>query len=80
MIIYDLDIYDLEMPRMNGFELLSHIRQNPALAKKPVVILTCRSSEKYRQLAQEFGATAYLTKPYLEHEFLATVESLANCN
>ncbi|WP_413172246.1 response regulator [Anabaena azotica] len=71
-------ISDLEMPRMNGFELLSHIRQNPALAKKPVVILTSRSSEKHRQLAQELGATAYLTKPYLEHEFLATVESLAN--
>lgn len=71
-------ISDLEMPRMNGFELLSHIRQNPALANKPVVILTSRSSEKHRQLAQELGATAYLTKPYLEHEFLATVESLAN--
>lgn len=73
-------IYDLEMPGMNGFELLSHIRQNPALAKKPLVILTGRSSEKYRQLAQELGATAYFTKPYLEHGFLATIESLANCN
>ncbi|AFZ58585.1 hybrid sensor histidine kinase/response regulator [Anabaena cylindrica FACHB-243] len=73
-------ISDLEMPRMNGFELLSHIRQNPDLAKKPVVILTSRSSEKHRQLAQELGATAYFTKPYLEHEFLSTVDTLANRN
>jgi chemotaxis family two-component system sensor histidine kinase/response regulator PixL len=71
-------ISDLEMPRMNGFEFLSHIRQDPKLADKPVVILTSRSTEKHRQLAQALGATAYITKPYLEHEFLATVESLTN--
>ena len=71
-------ISDLEMPKMNGFELLSHIRQNPDFAKKPVVILTSRSAQKHRQLAYELGANSYLTKPYLEHEFLATVESLAN--
>ncbi|MFM6136380.1 MAG: response regulator, partial [Sphaerospermopsis kisseleviana] len=71
-------ISDLEMPRMNGFELLSHIRQHPEWSQKPVMILTSRSSEKHRQLAQELGATAYFTKPYLEHELLSTVESLAN--
>jgi chemotaxis family two-component system sensor histidine kinase/response regulator PixL len=70
-------ISDLEMPRMNGFELLSHIRQNPDFAKKPV---TSRSADKHRQLAYELGANSYLTKPYLEHEFLATVEILANGN
>ncbi|MTJ09746.1 hybrid sensor histidine kinase/response regulator [Anabaena sp. UHCC 0204] len=73
-------ISDLEMPRMNGFELLSHIRQNPDFAKKPVVVLTSRSAEKHRQLAYELGANSYLTKPYLEHEFLSTVDSLANKN
>ena len=71
-------ISDLEMPLMNGFEFLSNIRQNPNLANKPVVILTSRSTEKHRQLAQELGAKAYLTKPYLEHEFLSTVAGLIN--
>ena len=71
-------ISDLEMPKMNGFELLSHIRQNPDFAKKPVMVLTSRSADKHRQLAYELGANSYLTKPYLEHEFLSTVESLAN--
>ncbi|BAZ07352.1 hybrid sensor histidine kinase/response regulator [Calothrix sp. NIES-3974] len=71
-----LVISDLEMPRMNGFELLSHVRQNPSIKDKPIVILTSRSAEKHRQLASALGATAYLTKPYLEHEFLATVEGI----
>ncbi|MBW4616199.1 MAG: hybrid sensor histidine kinase/response regulator [Desmonostoc vinosum HA7617-LM4] len=71
-------ISDLEMPRMNGFELLSHLRQNPDLTTTPVVVLTSRSAEKHRQLAKELGATAYLTKPYLEKEFLSTIESLVN--
>lgn len=68
------------MPRMNGFELLSNFRQYPNLAKIPVVILTSRSAEKHRQLAQELGAKAYLTKPYLEHEFLSKIKSLINSN
>ncbi len=69
-------ISDLEMPRMNGFELLSNIRKDPKLLKKPVVVLTSRSAEKHRQLAQELGANAYLTKPYLENDFLSTIEAV----
>jgi chemotaxis family two-component system sensor histidine kinase/response regulator PixL len=71
-------ISDLEMPRMNGFELLGNLRQNPNFADIPIVILTSRSAEKHRQLAQELGANAYLTKPYLEHEFLSVVNSLVS--
>jgi two-component system, chemotaxis family, sensor histidine kinase and response regulator PixL len=73
-------VSDLEMPRMNGFELLGNFRQYPKLAKIPVVILTSRSSEKHRQLAQELGAKAYLTKPYLENEFVSTIKGLINSN
>ncbi|WP_373528282.1 response regulator [Nostoc sp.] len=73
-------VSDLEMPRMNGFELLSNFRQYTNLAKIPVVILTSRSAEKHRQLAQELGAKAYLTKPYLEHEFLSTINDLIDSN
>ncbi|ALF53264.1 chemotaxis protein CheY [Nostoc piscinale CENA21] len=69
-------ISDLEMPRMNGFELLTNVQQIPNLAKIPVVILSSRSADKHRQLAKELGARAYLTKPYLEQEFLSTISSL----
>ncbi|MDZ7957801.1 MAG: response regulator [Aulosira sp. DedQUE10] len=73
-----LVISDLEMPRMNGFELLSNVRQNPTLADLPIVILTSRSAEKHRQLAQALGATAYLNKPYLEETLISIVEDLTN--
>ncbi|MGB6301745.1 MAG: response regulator, partial [Rivularia sp. (in: cyanobacteria)] len=76
----DLVISDLEMPRMNGFELLSNLRQSPDLANVPVVVLTSRSAEKHRQLAEALGANAYLTKPYLEHEFLSQVEKWVTVN
>ncbi|MEB3217169.1 MAG: hybrid sensor histidine kinase/response regulator [Nostocales cyanobacterium 94392] len=76
----DLVISDLEMPRMNGFELLSNLRQNSDLVNLPVVVLTSRSAEKHRQLAEALGANAYLTKPYLEHEFLSKVEELVMSN
>ncbi|MBD2163256.1 response regulator [Calothrix membranacea FACHB-236] len=71
-------ISDLEMPRMNGFELLSNVRQSPNLADLPIVILTSRSAEKHRQLAQALGATAYLTKPYLEESLISLVEDLSS--
>lgn len=73
-----LVISDLEMPRMNGFELLNNVRQNQNLASKPILILTSRSADKHRQLAQALGASAYLTKPYLEHEFLSIIKNLMN--
>jgi len=69
-------ISDLEMPKMNGFELLSHIRQNSVIHHKPVVVLTSRSADKHRHLAQELGANAYLTKPFLEHELISTLDKL----
>ncbi|MBF2073851.1 MAG: response regulator [Synechococcales cyanobacterium C42_A2020_086] len=71
-----LIICDIEMPNMNGFEFLSYRRQHPSLASVPVVILTSRSNEKHRWLAMQLGATAYFTKPYLEHEFLSTLKTL----
>ena len=66
-------ICDVEMPRMNGFEFLRHHQQDPAIADIPVVMLTSRSGEKHRLLAEELGAAAYMTKPYLEQKLLAIV-------
>ncbi|MBD2578346.1 hybrid sensor histidine kinase/response regulator [Oscillatoria sp. FACHB-1406] len=68
-----LIICDLEMPNMNGLEFLNAYRQNPAACHIPVVILTSRQGEKHRQLALGLGASAYLTKPYLERDLLTTV-------
>ncbi|MEA5573311.1 hybrid sensor histidine kinase/response regulator [Calothrix sp. UHCC 0171] len=73
-----LIISDLEMPCMSGLELLSKIRQNSSLSKKPIIILTSRSAEKHQKLAEGLGANAYVTKPYLENEFLVIINDLIN--
>jgi len=75
-----LVICDIEMPGMNGFEFLSHCQQDSDLAAIPVAMLTSRSSQKHRQLAEQLGATAYLSKPYLEHKLLAMVAELTGAS
>ena len=66
-------ISDIEMPRMNGLEFLSRTRQLRG-AYLPVIMLTSRISSKYRQLAQNLGATRYLTKPFVDRELLDALE------
>jgi two-component system, chemotaxis family, sensor histidine kinase and response regulator PixL len=65
----------LEMPRLNGFEFLMRYKKEFSTTA-PVTMLTSRSSEKHRQLALQLGASAYLTKPYTEHELLSTLSNL----
>ncbi|AKG22650.1 hybrid sensor histidine kinase/response regulator [Calothrix sp. 336/3] len=74
----EIVVSDLEMPEMNGFELINKMRKNLDLSKIPVVILTSCNTEKIRQLAQALGVTAYLTKPYVQQELLETVASLVS--
>lgn len=69
----ELVICDVEMPRMNGFEFLQHCQRNPDLAATPVMMLSSRSSDKHRLLAEQLGAIAYISKPYLEHKLLEMV-------
>ncbi|NJM57329.1 MAG: response regulator [Synechococcales cyanobacterium RU_4_20] len=71
-----LIVCDLEMPRMNGFEFISQTRTLPGICDIPIVILTSRSGSKYRQLALELGAAAFLSKPYTDYELLNTVGEL----
>jgi chemotaxis family two-component system sensor histidine kinase/response regulator PixL len=75
-----LVICDIEMPRMNGFEFLSYCQQDPTLADLPIVMLSSRSSQKHRQLAEQLGAAAYMSKPFLEHKLLAMMANLIESN
>lgn len=72
----DLVVTDLEMPRTNGYELLSHIRQGPETRNIPVMVVTSRAGAKHRDRAMKDGAAAFLTKPVQEDQFIATVASL----
>ena len=71
---------DIEMPRMNGLELLSNLQQDEQLAKIPVAMLTSRGAEKHRKLANDLGAKAYLTKPYTEKDLMDVAKSLIEFN
>jgi CheY-like chemotaxis protein len=60
---YDLLLVDLDMPRMDGFELLAHLRADPATAHLPVVVETGREDVEAIDRAFRAGATAFVTKP-----------------
>jgi len=70
-----LIISDLEMPYLNGFELLAYCRQDLLLTELPFILLTTRNSDRYRKQAKELGVTEYFTKPYNESELLDTLQS-----
>jgi len=67
----DLMLVDIEMPRMDGFELSSRVRQDSRSASLPIVIISSRTAEKHRNRAQQIGVNAFLGKPYQEAELLA---------
>ena len=72
----DLVVTDLEMPRTNGYELLSHLRQDPQTRGIPVMVVTSRAGAKHRDRAIKEGAAAFLTKPVQEDQFIAAVGKL----
>jgi len=72
----DVLLLDIEMPNLNGYELLNIIRANPQFARLKVIMLTSRSSEKHRHHAQELGSHAYLTKPCPQDVLLAAIQSV----
>ncbi|PZD75133.1 Gliding motility regulatory protein [Acaryochloris thomasi RCC1774] len=66
----DLVFCDVEMPRMDGLELLSKLQQDDDLHDLPVAMLTSRGATKHKQMAMNLGAKGYFTKPYLEEMLL----------
>jgi chemosensory pili system protein ChpA (sensor histidine kinase/response regulator) len=72
----DLVVTDLEMPRTNGYELLSHLRQDAQTRNIPVMVVTSRAGAKHRDRAMKEGAMAFLTKPVQEDQFIAAVAKL----
>ncbi|BAU67265.1 putative CheA signal transduction histidine kinase [Stanieria sp. NIES-3757] len=76
----DMIFCDIEMPRMNGLELLSNLQKDEKLNLIPVAMLTSRGAEKHRKLATDLGAKAYLTKPYTEKELMDVAQRLIEIN
>jgi chemosensory pili system protein ChpA (sensor histidine kinase/response regulator) len=66
----DIVFCDIEMPRMDGLELLSRLQKDENLANLPIAMLTSRGADRHRQMASQLGARGYFTKPYLEEVLL----------
>jgi chemosensory pili system protein ChpA (sensor histidine kinase/response regulator) len=69
-------VTDIEMPRMNGYELMTHLRQDPATRRIPVLVVTSRAGAKHRERAMKEGAASFLTKPVQEEKLLTVIEEL----
>ncbi len=74
----DIILLDIEMPRMDGYEVAAHVRNDPRLKQIPIVMITSRVSEKHRARAIELGVDDYLGKPYQESQLLDAIEPLVN--
>jgi chemotaxis protein histidine kinase CheA/ActR/RegA family two-component response regulator len=74
----ELVFCDVEMPRMDGLELLSRIQQDPDLQDLPVAMLTSRGASKHKKMATDLGAKGYFTKPYLEEVLLDAAQRMLN--
>jgi two-component system, chemotaxis family, sensor histidine kinase and response regulator PixL len=72
----ELVVCDVEMPNMNGFEFLNIYRQDQTITHIPVVMLTSRSNIKHRQFAAHLGAVDYFIKPYVEQEFMSSIDKI----
>ncbi|MGQ0658781.1 MAG: response regulator [Chromatiales bacterium] len=72
----DVLLVDLEMPRMNGLELVTHVRLREDLQYLPVIMTTSRSTQKHRQQAHAAGVDVYLTKPFNEDDMLTHAHEL----
>jgi chemosensory pili system protein ChpA (sensor histidine kinase/response regulator) len=72
----DLMLLDIEMPRMDGYELATAMKADPRLRNVPIIMITSRTGEKHRQRAMDIGVNRYLGKPYQENELMRNVFSL----
>ena len=74
---YNVIITDLEMPKLNGYEVIQALRSRQQTQSVPILVMTTRAGEKHRQLALNVGATGYITKPVEERTLLKEIERVA---
>ncbi|HET9679976.1 MAG TPA: response regulator, partial [Gammaproteobacteria bacterium] len=72
----DVMLLDIEMPRMDGYELAGHMRNDDRFKDVPIIMITSRTGEKHRTRAMELGVNMYLGKPYQESELLEHIATL----
>jgi len=73
-------ICDIEMPRLDGYGVLSELRSRPEFQQVPIAMLTSRMNDKHRKLAMNLGASAYFSKPYNEQVLIKTLQGMIDKN
>ncbi|MCG6939175.1 MAG: response regulator, partial [Gammaproteobacteria bacterium] len=72
----DLILLDIEMPRMDGFEVTSFVRNDARLKNVPIIMITSRAGSKHKQKAMEIGVNKYLGKPFQEDELIRNINRI----
>ena len=72
----DLLLVDMEMPKMNGLELTSHVRASPEMSSTPVIMITSRSTDKHRKAAKDKGVSHFMVKPFDEDELALQINRM----
>jgi chemosensory pili system protein ChpA (sensor histidine kinase/response regulator) len=75
-VVPDVMLLDIEMPRMDGYELAIEMKKIESYAKVPIIMITSRTGEKHRQKAMDLGVNRYLGKPYQEANLLENISEL----
>jgi two-component system chemotaxis response regulator CheY len=73
----DVIITDINMPRMDGYEVIRNLRRDPAHKSTPILVLTTESDGDKKNLAREAGATGWMVKPFDPERLVATVRKVA---
>jgi DNA-binding response OmpR family regulator len=74
----DLILLDIMMPKMNGFEVSRLLKFDAKFKQIPIIMLTARTQEKDKEIGQETGADAYITKPFEMNALISTVNDMLN--
>jgi chemosensory pili system protein ChpA (sensor histidine kinase/response regulator) len=69
----DVMLVDIEMPRMDGFDLTRNIRGDARYTELPIIMITSRTADKHRNFAMELGVNVFLGKPYQDNELLGHI-------
>lgn len=76
--VFDLIVADINMPNMNGFEMISEIRKLPAYAKTPILTLTTERNDDMKVKGKAVGATGWIVKPFVPEQLLKAVGIVLN--
>jgi chemosensory pili system protein ChpA (sensor histidine kinase/response regulator) len=74
----DVMLLDIEMPRMDGFEVARQVRHDERLSDLPIIMISSRTGEKHQEHAAQLGVNSFLGKPFQENELLATIDRLVH--